>query len=231
MIFSKEEKAAAFDRISECFYKQNFGRMSKSDIELLMFDIYMKKIIEKTIRPDGTIDYSKSSDYSISRELGITQQKIRSLKIKDQLSYPVNYEWEKALARLTENARYDREKKSVIINIPDPNLYLDIQNFIETNGAYIEKHLNSKVLELRVEYFIDLILHLEPEEKRKSIIKSLKKSFKESGKEDSSFDEKNIGKSLIKWTGDLTSIAANISSIISPGNVIGNALVKLIQRQ
>lgn len=43
MVFSDNEKASCFDRIASHFYSRNFGQMSKSDIELMMFDIFMKK--------------------------------------------------------------------------------------------------------------------------------------------------------------------------------------------
>ncbi len=229
--FSQEEKAELFDEIADCFFNANFGQMSKSDIELMMFNLYIRKLVSENMRADGTIDYSKCSDYKISRELGITQQKVRNLKVKNQLIHPIQYNWKLALARLTENARYDKITKKVMLNIPDPNLYLEIQNFIEEQGAYVEKQLNSKILQLRAEYFIDLILALETEETRKKAVKVLKKQFKEDGKEDVAFDDRYIGKSLIDIGVNLTTIAANLNSIISPSNHIGVALIKLLTKE
>ena len=43
------------------------------------------------------------------------------------------------------------------INIPDKNLYNEIKNAIEFNGGYIEKQLNSNLLQIPVKYYIDLI--------------------------------------------------------------------------
>jgi hypothetical protein len=226
--FTDEEKVQLFDEIATHFYNANFGQLSKSDMELLMFHIYVDKLISDNKNPDGTIDYRKCSDYKISKDLGITQQRVRSLKVKKQLIYPVKFDWKLALATLTENARYDKDSKKVVLNIPDPNLYLEIQNFIEENGAYVEKQLNSKVLQIRAEYYIDLIITLEPEITRKSIIKALKEQFEESGKENSKFDERNVGKSLIESAANVTAIAANISSVISPENKVGVALINLI---
>lgn len=177
------------------------------------------------------MDYHKCSDYKISKDLGITQQKVRNLKVKNQLINPIQYDWMRAFASLTENARYDKESKKVTLNIPDPNLYLEIQNFIEEQGAYVEKQLNSKVLQLRAEYYIDLILTVEPEETRKKVIKELKKQFKNSGKDDSAFDERSIGKSIIDIGADITTIAAGLGPIITPTNYIGMALLKLLTRK
>jgi len=226
--FSDEEKIKIFDEIVSHFFDSNFGQLSKSDIELMMFNIYINKMISDNRNPDGTIDYRKCSDYKISQELGITQQKVRNLKVKNQLVNPIDYDWKVALAKLTENARYDKTTGKIVINIPDPNLFIEIQNFIEDQGAYVEKQLNSKILQLRVEYYIDLIVALEQDASRKKIIKELKKIFKEEGKEDSVFDERNIGKSLMDATVNVTTVAANISGLLSPENLIGAALIKLL---
>ena len=50
--FSDEEdrktfKAEAFERLEELFFDRNFGATSKSEIELMMFDIFMKAMIDK----------------------------------------------------------------------------------------------------------------------------------------------------------------------------------------
>ena len=227
--FTDKEKIKLFDEISANFYNANFGLLSKSEIELMMFRFYLEKMISENRFDDGTINYSKCSDYIISKDLGISQQRVRNLKLKSQLTNPIEFDWKKALAKLTENARYDKTTQKITLNIPDPNLYLEIQNFIENNGAYIEKQLNSKVLQLRAEYYIDLIVSLEPEETRKEIIKFLKKFFKDNNKEDHIFKDKEIGVALVKAAVNISDIAANISSIISPGNVIGTALLKLLK--
>ena len=224
--FSNEDKIKIFDEISSHFYNKNFGQMSKSDIELMMFRFYIEKMISTYKNEDGPIDYRKCSDYKISKELGISQQRVRNLKVKKELVYHTEYDWKAALASLTENARYDPTTKKVSLNIPDPNLYLEIQNFIENQGAYIEKQLNSKILQIRAEYYIDLIVSLEHGDTRKKLIKKLK----ESCKNDLVFDEKNIGKSLIDAAINITTIATNISGILSPQNLIGNALVKLLTK-
>lgn len=228
--FTEKEKAILFDRISAYFYEANFGQASKSDIELMMFRFYIEKMIADNRAEDGTIDYTKCSDYKISKDLGITQQRVRNFKVKNQLICPIEYDWKTALAHLTENARYDKVTKKVTLNIPDPNLYLEIQNFIEENGAYVEKQLNSKVLQLRAEYYIDLILSLEDSMTRKEIIKEIKREFKESGKEDFLFDESAIGKTMLDAAVDVTTLATNLKTLISPENIIGTALMQLLTR-
>lgn len=227
--FDDEEKIENFDFIAKQFYESNFGRMTKSDFELMMFNFYIEKLINTNKNSDGTIDYNKCSDYKISKDLGITQQRVRNLKVKNQLINPIDYEWKKAFASLTENARYDSAKKKIVMNIPDPNLYLEIQNFIEEQGAFIEKQLNGKILQIRVEYYIALIVSLEEESNKKKIIKELKKLVKDSNKNENKFDEKDIGGVLIKSAIDISNIVSCIGALISSSNLLWNALVKVLK--
>ena len=80
--FEPDEKIQLFDEIADCFYKANFGQISKADMELMMFRFYIEKMISSNMTEDGTIDYKKCSDYKISKDLGITQQRVRNLKFK-----------------------------------------------------------------------------------------------------------------------------------------------------
>lgn len=231
--FSDDKKIAMFDEIAARFYDANFGQAAKSDIELMMFNFYIQKLIDTNKNNDGTIDYRKCSDYKISKDLGITQQRVRNLKVKNQLVNPIDFKWEKAFAKLVENARYDKVSKKVTIGIPDPNLYLEIQNLIEEQGAYIEKQLNSKILQIRVEYFIDLIIKTtESENDRDDIIKKVQKELKKNNKDDSKFDRDNIGKSIIELGASVTGILSSILSIFktaTPQYTIIIALLKLIK--
>ena len=73
-----------------------------------------------------------------------------------------------------------------------------------------------------------MLVSLEPEKARKAIVKHLKNQFKDLGKDDSAFDERNMGKSLIDAAVNITTVAANLSSLVSPQNQIGIALLKLL---
>ena len=97
----------AFEELTKRFYRQNFGQMSKSDFEALMFHFYMKKLVEQYQNSAGVLDYNKCSDYKISQELGITQQRVANLKVKSQLLYPIEFKWENSFASLIQNARFD----------------------------------------------------------------------------------------------------------------------------
>lgn len=228
--FTIDEKVQLFDEIASKFFESNFGQLSKADFELMMFHFYFRKMTEMNKNADGTIDYHRCSDYKISKELGMTQQRVRNLKVKNSLSYPSDFDWMKSFALLVKTARFDKATGKIIVNILDPNLYIEIQNFIEEQDAYIEKQLNNKILQLRVEFFIDLIAALEDEASREKISKQIKMIITKAGYDEHLFDEKNIGKSLIAFGVNITSVAANLTSIISPGNALGQALLGLLTR-
>lgn len=229
-VFSEKEKADMFDEIAKHFYDKNFGQFSKTDMELLMFKFYIDKVTNCNKNADGTINYQRCSDFAISRELGITQQRVRNLKVKKQLIYPMNYDWKKAFAELSSNARYDRVTKKIVMNIPDPNLFLEIENFFDTRNYYIEKQLNSKILQIRAEYFIDLVVEAENEDNRKKIIKRLKNELKENNKTEPIFDENNIGKTILESSASIIPIVELISDICSPDNMFINTLKILIMK-
>jgi hypothetical protein len=226
--FSDAEKIKNFEEISAYFFESNFGELSKTDIDLLMLSFYFNNILAKNKKSDGTFDYSMCSDYKISKELGITQQRVRNLKVKKQLKHPVEFDWQKSLAVLMDNAKYDEKTSKITINIPDPNLFVEIQNFIEEQGGYVEIQLNSKVLKIRVEYFLALVISIEGEENKDKILKEIKKDIKASNKDVKYLNEKNIGKSLIDLSLNVTTILANVTGLISPTNFLGIALGKLV---
>lgn len=208
--FTNKEKVEMFDEIAKKFYNHNFGTFSKSEMELMMFNFYIKKIVSTNVESDNTLNYNYSSDYYISKDLGITQQKVNNLKNKNQLVNPIEFDWKKSFLKLVGNARFDNKSGKVLINIPDPNLYIEIKHYLENYGGYIETQLNRNLLKIRVEYFIQLLVEIEPEKERNIIIKEIKKYIKKENKDENIFSKDNIAKSLL----DLTVNGANIFNII-----------------
>lgn len=177
-LWTQEEKAKKFDEIALNYYNVNFGNFSKSQIDLLMFSIYLDKLIETNQNFD---------DYSLSKQLGIVQSSIRQLKKKKQLIYPRDYKWYEAFLEYCQNAQFDKSDR-IVINIPDPNVYIELQNAIEEIGGYVEVQLNSKLLKIPPGYFVELLLKInqianglsEKENKqfKKEFIKELNKKLK-----------------------------------------------------
>ena len=163
----EEKKAEYFDQMLNLFFRNGFGQVSKPQMELFLFSIYLDQLIETNKNPDNTIDYTKISDYKISQDLGITQQQVRTLKVKKQLTYPVAFDWKLSFKSIAKNAYYENANGTVVLPIPDKNLYYEIQNFIEEKGGYTDVQLNSKVLKMPAAYFVALAIEVEDNEKKK----------------------------------------------------------------
>lgn len=82
-LFSKDEKAKAFDKLAALYYQHNFGSASKSEIDLLMFSLLFDKLLEKN--KDNEDAYSP---YELSKLLCVPQSRITTLKTRKQLKYP-----------------------------------------------------------------------------------------------------------------------------------------------
>lgn len=179
------EKAAAFDQIAEQYYMCNFGSMSKADFDVLMFSIYLDGILDKS-----EADMNSYSDYKLSKLLGITQSRISSLKVKKELKYPyAGFDWKQSFLRLSENARYENGK--IKINIPDKNLYIEIKNFIEFNGGFVETQLSPSLLQISPEYYLDLMYEMVDDADKPKIREAMEYELNKWKVDTSDFGEQN----------------------------------------
>ena len=155
--FSTEEKADAFDRISAHYYRRNFSSMSKANLDVLMFSIYLEHLIQSGEATD---------DYSISKELGISQTKVRTLKQNEmlQLSGSRADNWKQEFANYAKFARYDSAKKLVKMTIPEIIVLNELRHFIVQNGLYDEYQLNPRLFQCRLDVFVELCGLLEGED-------------------------------------------------------------------
>lgn len=220
---SDQEKIECFDKLCAEFYLKNFGHMSKSDFELLMFHFYIQKINELAANGEA-----KNTDYAISKELGISQQRVRNLKVRHNLVYQEQerWDWKADFSALVKNATLDGNM--IIINIRDPNLFIELKNHVEEQGSYVDIQLNNSIFKIKAEQFLELILSFEGEDKKKEIIKSLKEKFKGDEKNASKFTELHPFKKTMESIKDISEISANIISMFSPTNVVFNAFKELI---
>ncbi len=225
---SAQEKAKLFDKIAENYYNVNFGSFNKSQIDLLMFSIYLDKLIESGQNFD---------DYEMSKKLGITQATVRQLKVKKQLIYPREYKWYDAFIEYSKNAVFDNADR-IVISIPDPNVYLELQQAIEALGGFVEVQLNSKLLKIPPGYFIELLLHIYQLEKKlnEKEMKTLKKDFiknlNERSQKDSELNEKFTEKSFLtklKKAGISLGLEAIEKTI--PGGWVINDLIKIFSNK
>ncbi|MCD7958253.1 MAG: hypothetical protein LUF89_01685 [Ruminococcus sp.] len=152
--FSSAEKEKAFRAITALYYERNFGETTKSDFETLLFSIYLEHLIQNNLPYD---------DYTMSVTLGISESRVRTLKERKQLKYPINYCWQEAFASLVKNARYDKVSKMVKISIEDVNLMKEVRHFVRQNGWYDEFQLNPRLFQCRLDCFLLLCSKLDEE--------------------------------------------------------------------
>lgn len=148
--FNENEKCNFFDKIADNYFVKNFGTMSKSDFETLIFSEY----IEHCINNDLPFD-----DYTLSKELGITQSRIRSLKERKELKYPhIDFDWKSSFAQAVKSAKYDDTNHRIRIIIEDINVMNEIRHYIEQKGWYDECSLNKKLLTISLDCFVEICI-------------------------------------------------------------------------
>ena len=155
MDFSKPEMEQAFRMVSARYFERNFGTMAKTDFETLLFSIYIEHLLDNNQPFD---------DYTMSKALGITQSKVRTLKLRKELQYPrEKFEWTTAVADDLKRASFDAESKKVRVLIPDVNVLTELRYFVEKNGWYDEYQLNPRLFQCRVDFFLNIISELAKE--------------------------------------------------------------------
>lgn len=194
---SIEEKALAFDKIAEKYYIMNFGSLSKTDIDVLMFSIFIEKILDK-----DTTDFTSFSDYTLSKQLGITQAKVSNLKVKKELLYPYEkFNWRDSFRSISNRATLENGK--IKLFIPDKNLYLEVKNAIEELGGFVEIQLTPNLLQVDLPYFLDLILAIDEKATREEARDEIKKRLKIFSEDIVVMNREPIGKALLGKTPDM----------------------------
>ena len=194
---SAEDKARAFDQIAENYYFMNFGSLSKTDLDVLMFSIFLEKILDK----DQT-DFSSYSNYRLSKQLGITQTRVNNLKEKKELRYPYeHFDWRESFRRISGKAILENGK--IKLYIPDKNLFLEVRNAIEELGGFVEIQLTQNLLQVDLAYFLDLMLAIDDETTRTQQIERIKDTVKKYSKDVEIVNRQPIGKALMGMAPDL----------------------------
>lgn len=225
-----KKKADAFDRIAEKYYFNNFGTFSKSEIDLLMFDIYLEQSIINNKLNTNLVNYNAVSDYKMARNLGITPQRIRNLKIKKQYVYPVKFDWKESLANILNDDKniHIVDNKTIKINIPDPNLFLAIQEEIEAEGGYLDIQLNSRLLSVPIDNFMIIVKLIFEEDEYDKICEKVIEKYNSINKENKIEKGLATTKQITSIVKDITGSINDIVSVVTPNKIIKTAISNLI---
>lgn len=211
--FTDEQKIKYFDEICQLYYNKNFGLASKSEIDLLFFKFYYEALSELQNGSNKSI-----SDYVISKDLAITQTRVRNYRVKKELVYPSeNQEWKENFLDLVHFAYFDKSNHKVTMSINDPILYIELENYIEENNMYFEKQLNQKNFTIRVEYFIELLLSMDEELEYREVIENLKKKIIDDEDITKPIYKESLGKVMIEKSvkvGEVICLVETVSPMI-----------------
>ena len=228
-LFEKFDKTKAFDTLAELFYDRNFATASKSEIDLLMFSFYLDATITAYTNEQNVLDYTQASDYHIGQQLGITQEKVRNLKVKKQARYPVDFEWQKSLESIRDNIRLDGGR--IIIPINDPNLRIEIKNFITENGGFVDVESGKDYLRIRIEYYLMLMYYTLDIEDRKEFQKEMKEELKKKSTNEHIFDDTNkveIINNILSLVNSGLETVGKVISIKKRKNTLASILFKIV---
>ena len=82
-------------------------------------------------------------------------------------------------------------------------MFLELKNAIETKGGFIEVQLNKNLLQVRLQYFLDVLVAISEEEDRQKIKDTLENTIKKNNY-DINFDKrKTIGQTLANEAPDM----------------------------
>ena len=137
----------------ECL-TQNFGTLSKSEFDLLVFHYYL---LNKQVNVGGQY----VSDYDIGRELGLTIQRVRSLREREALKWRSQEDWKAKFLECLKHARYDEKSDAVKIPVLDVNVIKEVRNFIEMAGLIDDYQLNPKVFQCNLDALVAICLDLK----------------------------------------------------------------------
>lgn len=233
ILFQNYDKARAFDQLAALFYDRNFSTVSKSEIELLMFSFYLEATIAAHKNAKGVLDYVLASDYEISKQLGITQEKVRNLKIKKQVRYPVSFDWVQSLQSIKDSIRYEEKDRRMIIPVSDPNLNIEIRNYITKNGGFVDMESSKDYIRIRIEYYLMLMYYTMAPEDKEKFIKEMKKQIKTQNNKEHVFDSTNkieLANNILSLACSGTEVVNQVISIFSPQNTLASILNTVLKK-
>lgn len=210
--------ASVCKRIEEAdLFTKRFGSFSKTDYEVLMFTVYLDSLPK-----DKTV-----FDYQISQELGITETKVRSLRIKSQLLYPKKIDWEGALALGIQHGRYSTVDNMITITIEDPSCLNRIRYEIESAYGTLDLTNYQKQLKLPIESVIALALKIDSESE-KDILERLNSEWKKQDKYNQRITRESLGKRIFKGCRSVVDILSETIALWTGASSIMTSLVDLV---
>ena len=203
-------------RLSESeVFTRRFGTFSKSDYEVLMFTIFLDSLS------------SHARDYDISIALGITESKVRNLRVRSQLLYPKELKWQDELAAAVKYGSYDPESKLITVTIEDPSVQSLLKNIIEKNFGTVGQSLNVKHMVLPIDSF--LILSAYAEKDPESTLDKLNSMVLKQTKNVNRIEKRVLKASFLQSIPDVAGFISNILGIYTISRPVIESVLQIIK--
>lgn len=159
-----QEKAFAEEFLKE-YLKVGFGRMNKSDLEILIFHLLKEYS-----------DIRDKSNFEVSTTLKVPVSKVAALDYQCKLLYPENRTFTDRLWPILEDARFDIDHDRVRFSIEDKYLRLELQSKMKELNSFADTSFNSEIVSISVQTFTDFLEKYFPDKVR-SISETISKAL------------------------------------------------------
>ncbi len=175
------DKDALIKELTDKCFDKNFGTLSKSEFDLILFKHYLAAANQYVTDSNGAVNTNKISDYKLGFALGVTPTRVRNLRLKVSLTNKQEANWRSELIKVLENRnniKFSGDYFQIVVR--DKNLFFAIEDWLEDRGNTADITLNPKQLRVEKRAFYDLLKELKmiDDESSKSIISKLQKSLK-----------------------------------------------------
>ena len=145
-------------KIEEKCLTRNFGMLSKSEFDLMLFHYYL-------LNKQKEVGSHYVSDYDIGRDLGLTIQRVRSLRERDALKWATEVDWKKSFIQSLKLAHCDLKDdvsdSDIKIPVPDVNVMKEVRHYLEEAGLFDDYQLNPKIFQCKLDVLIAICLSFE----------------------------------------------------------------------
>lgn len=203
-VFDNDSKDSFMKDICESCFNKNFGKLAKSDFELLLFKNYVDACKKEN---------QETSDYELSKQLGITQNRVRTLKQLKYKKYDLFEDgwWKNEINKSLVNVHFDKNNNTIKFIVDDVNAKEELIHFIESRGWYDDATLNKKLVSIPLQCYFDIFV--DNDSFKDTFSKDAKKKLKDIC-EDDSLDSNNKNK-ILEFTKEFSKDA--LSDILKSG--------------
>jgi len=154
---SQDDFKWLIEKIKEHYFNCNFGTLSKSDFELLIFKTFID--IKSHNSKEDSLDY-----YELSKELGITETRfnnlIHKLSLRHLSSDNEDKDWKRTFTNLLGNLKFDHENIRFKLLLTDPVVKAEFRHYIERKNWFDDGSFNNKIIVMQPECLLAVLSDL-----------------------------------------------------------------------